>query len=81
MGLEKYEKWKKVTVDELCAYMGFMLLMGILYDYWKNDEVYHYSPVADKISCNRFHEIHRYLHFADNSTLSPPGSPDYDRAG
>ena len=38
MGLEKYKKWNKVTVDELCAYMGFMLLMGIvhhpsLYDY------------------------------------------------
>ena len=86
MGLEKYEKWNKVTVDELCAYMGFMLFMGIvhlpsLYDYWKNDEVYHYSLVADKISRNRFHEIHRYLHFADNSTLSPPGSVDYDRLG
>ena len=86
MGLEKFEKWDKVTVDELCAYMGFMLLMGIvhlpsLYDYWKNDEVYHYSPIADKISRNRFHELHRYLHFVDNSTLSPPGSPDYDRLG
>ena len=78
MGLEKYEKWNKVTVDELCAYMGFMLLMGIvhlpsLYDY--------NSPIADKISRNRFHEIHHYLHFVDNSTLSPPGSPEYDRLG
>ena len=47
MGQEKYEKWDKVTVEELCAYMGFMLLIGIvhlpsLYDYWRNDEVYHY---------------------------------------
>ena len=54
MGLEKFDKWNKVTVEELCAYMGFMLLVGIvhlpsLYDYWKNDEVYHYSPIADKI--------------------------------
>jgi hypothetical protein len=86
MGQEKFDKWNKVTVDELCAYMGFMLLMGIvhlpsLYDYWKNDEVYHYSPIAGKISRNRFHELHRYLHFVDNSTLSPPGSPDYDRLG
>ena len=31
MGLEKFEKWDKVTVDELCAYMGFMLLMGIVH--------------------------------------------------
>ena len=86
MGLEKFEKWNKVTVEELCAYLGFTLLMGIvhlpsLYDYWKNDEVYHYSPIPDKISRNRFHELHRYLHFVDNSTLSPPGSPDYDWLG
>ena len=86
MGMEKFEKWDKVTVDELCAYMGFMLLMGIvhlpsLYDYWKNDEVYHYSPITSKISCNRLLELHRYLHFVDNSTLSPPGSPEYDRLG
>ena len=86
MGLEKFEKWNKVTVEELCAYMGFMLLMGIvhlpsLYDYWKNDEVYHYSPIAEKISRNRFLELHHYLHFVDNSTLSSPESPDYDRLG
>jgi hypothetical protein len=51
VGEEKFGKSNKVTVDELCAYMRFMrfrLLMGIvhlpsLYDYWKNDEVYHYS--------------------------------------
>ena len=26
-------------------------------------------------------DINRYLHFVDNSTLSPRGSPDYDRLG
>ena len=25
--LEKYEKWNTVPVDELCAYMGFILVM------------------------------------------------------
>ena len=86
MGEEKYAKWNEITVEELCAYMGFMLLMGVvhlpsLYDYWKKDEVYNYSPVASRISRNRFLELHRYLHFEDNSTLSPPGSPEYDRLG
>ena len=43
MGLKKFEKWNKVT-EVLCAYMGFMLDMGIvhlpsLYDYRKNDGV------------------------------------------
>ena len=86
MGPEKYDKWTEITVEELCAYMGFMLLMGIVHlpsvdDYWKNDEVYHYSPIAGRISRNRFRELHRYLHFVDNSTLAPPGSPEYDRLG
>ena len=52
-----------------------------LYDYWKNDEVYHYSPIARRISFNRFLELHHYLRFVNNSHLSPPGTPDYDRLG
>ena len=41
---EKYESWDKITIDELTAFMGFMLLMGIvrlpsIADYWKLDEV------------------------------------------
>ena len=66
--------------------MGFMLLMGIVHlpsvdDYWKNDEVYHYSPIAGRISRNWFRELHHYLHFVDNSTVAPPESPEYDRLG
>ena len=73
-------------LKSLCAYMGFMLLMGIVHlpstdDYWKNDEVYHCSPTAGQISRNSFHELHRYLHFVDNSTLASPRSPEYDRLG
>ena len=35
--------------------------MGIVHlppPFLENDEVYHYSPIAYKISCNRFHELH-----------------------
>ena len=76
----------KITVEELQAYMGFMILMGLvklpsIYDYWKRDEIYHYSPIASRISRDRFFELHRYLHFADNATLAPPGSPDYNKLG
>ena len=38
-------------------------------------------PVAGTISRTRFFELQRYLHFADDSTLSPPGNPGYDRLG
>ena len=86
MGEEEYTKWTNVTIDELKAYIGFKILMGIirlpsLYDYWKKDPYYHYGPIANRISRDRFMEIGRYLHFVDNSTLAPPGSDEYDRLG
>ena len=86
MGAEKYESWEKITVDELSAFIGFMLLMGIVHlpsivDYWKRDEVCHYAPVARRISRNRFFDIQRYLHFADNSTPTAPGTPEYKKLG
>ena len=71
---------------EMRAYMGFMILMGIvrllsLCDYWKNDCIFHYSPIADLISQHRFLDIHRYLHFANKESLHEPSSPDYDKLG
>lgn len=86
MSEEKYENWKEISTEDIEAYFGFMILMGInslpsLEDYWKKDPVYHYAPVADCISRDRFLEINRYLHFVDNSTLSPRTSSAYDRLG
>ena len=83
---ERFNSCQPITVEELLAYFGFMILMGLvkltsIYDYWKKDEIYHYAPVASRISRDRFFELHRYLHFTDNSTLSAPGTPEYDRLG
>ena len=50
-------------------------------DYWKKSEYLHYSPIADRIPRDRFLEISRYIHFVDNSTLQPRGSPGHDRLG
>ena len=79
-------QWTPVTTEELCAYMGFMMLMGLvklpsIYDYWQRDEVFHYSPIAGRITRDRFFELHRFLHFVDNFTLSTPGTPGYDKLG
>ena len=57
-----YEKWTKVTAEEILAYFGFMLLMGInhlpsLADYWKLDPTYGNGPVADRITRDWFMEI------------------------
>ena len=78
MGPDKYSSWVEVTVDELRAYFGFSILMGLVQlpainDYWRRDLYFHYSPIADCISRDRFRDIHRYLHFSDNSTLPVQG--------
>ena len=49
----QYDKWTKVTSDEIWMYFGFMILTGInqlfaLVDYWKLDSTYRYRPIADK---------------------------------
>ena len=82
---EQYTDWEKVSIEELRAYFGFRTLMGIvtepaLDDYWRRDEL-HYGPIADRISRQRFRDIHRYLHFEDNSHLPQCGEAGYDRLG
>ena len=86
MGEEQYSKWKIVSVEELKAFFGFLILMGIdhlpsLNDYWSKDPLLHYAPVADRIPRLRFREITRYLHFVNNDDLSPRGNPAHDRLG
>ena len=86
MGDEKFSKWTQITVEELRAFLGFAILMGInilpsIKDYWKRDPLFHYSPIADRITRDRFLEISRYLHFVNNDTLQPRGSDGYDRIG
>ncbi len=78
--------WVEVTAEELYAFLGFNFLMGLnpkpsLGDYWRKHQIYRYSPICDKITRDRYFEISRYLHFVDNSTLSPRNSPNYDRLG
>ena len=86
MGEERYSEWTKVTVEEFCACLGFMILMGLVHlpalsDYWSNDPTYRYDMIANRITRDRFLEVMRYLHFADNSTLPSPGSPNYNKLG
>ena len=86
MGSEKNSYWTPLIVEEMKAYFGFIILMGIvrlpsLYDYWKKDHHYHYAPIASRISRDRFMDIRRYIHFVDNTSLELPGSDGYDRLG
>ena len=86
MGAEKYQSWREITVEDVKAFLGFSILMGInvlpsIGDYWQRDKTLRYAPIADRITRDRFRYISRYLRFVDNSTLAPRGSPNYNRLG
>ena len=73
MGDEMFTKWKRMTVEELKAFLIFHNLMAMnhlpyLDDYWRQDPFLHYTPIADWITRDRYCELSRYLHFADNDT-------------
>ena len=73
--------WTDVTENDIWAFLGFMILMGInqlpaLVDYWKKSSIFRY---ADRISHDRFLQILRNLHFVGNSTLLNIADPGYDR--
>ena len=80
MNSSQYDKWTKLTADELWAYFGFMILnqLPALADYWKLDPTYRYRPIADRITRDRFLEISRYLHFVYNK---PYLDPAYNKLG
>ena len=80
--LEGTDKEWKTNSEEILAYLGFVVLMGIVRepevrDYWAQSPYLHYSPIAGKISRKRFEEISRYFHLVDNSTLPRRGEPGY----
>ena len=86
MGEEKYEKWEELELNDMYAYFGIMIMMGLvslpsLHDYWKRDSLFYCPAIAQKMTRDRFLEIHRYLHFTDNTKLIPPEDPQYDRLG
>ena len=81
-----FSRYRPLTVQEIRAYFGFCMLMAInrlpaTEDYWKRDPIYNYSPIASRISHDRFREIGRCLHFVDNANLVPRGDQGYDRLG
>ena len=66
------------------AYFGFYIFMGLvrepeIRDYWSSDDVFHYSPIAGRISRIRFEEMSWYLHFVNIEELPLCGSPMYHR--
>ena len=65
-----HSTWE-TDLEELKAYLGFMIVMGLnhlpeIRDYWSTDPMLHN---ATRITRDRFEDISRNLHFVDNTDL------------
>ena len=76
--------WYPVTESEMKAWISLYLNMGLvtkpnLNCYWSTDPVLSSPFFPSLMSRNRFFQILRYLHFADNTRAPPRDSADYNK--
>ncbi|XP_068720561.1 piggyBac transposable element-derived protein 4-like [Montipora capricornis] len=80
----RLDKWQDVTAQDLCAYFGMCIIMGInslpkIPMYWSSDSFIGNSDIQNVMTKNRFEEISQYIHFNDSSQEPPRGVDNYDR--
>ena len=73
-----------ISREELMAFIGINIAMGIislptLNDYWSTDPILAHAWFRTIMSRNRFRQILRFIHVADNSSAPLRSDPDYDR--
>ena len=49
LGEKAETNWANMNRSEIFAFLGMAILMGVAH-YWQKDPVFHYSPVAERIS-------------------------------
>ena len=81
---ERYRKWDIITTEDLIAYFGIMIAMGMvrlpaLADYRKQDPLSQCTIISESMACDRFFEIYRFLHFVDINTMPLPTDENYDK--
>jgi hypothetical protein len=84
MGDDEYWKWDKVGMDDVYAYFGIMIMMGLvqlpaLHDYWSKNPLFYCPAIAERMPRDRFLQIHKFLHFADNDHIVQMDQPGHDR--
>ena len=77
--------WEDVTVPEMKAFTGILILMGIvklprLDMYWQvKHPLIATEGMSSIMSRIRFEQIYRFLHLADSSQQVPAGQPGHDK--
>ena len=68
-----HQKWKTTTDDEITKFLGIICYMGLvkypkISDYWSKKKIYKNAVVPKIMARNRFQQLLRFIHFADNET-------------
>lgn len=76
--------WKDVTLEELKAFFGLNIAMGIVKlpeakMYWQQKWLTNVPAFGQVMPRNRFFQILRYLHVSDDAAIVPVGQPGYDK--
>ena len=77
--------WSDVTVEEMKAFVGMLILMGILQlprleMYWQTTHpLIATTGMSAVMSRVRFEQIYRFLHLANSSDQVPSGQPGHDK--
>ena len=77
-------KWKEITAEELKAWIGMHILMGVhqlpeLKNYWSTDPILNVQSAARVMTAERLKKITETLHVNDNCTNPPRGQPGHDK--
>ena len=77
-------KWHDTTRQEVKAYFGMCLVMGInnlprLAMYWSSDPFIGNTGIQNIMTKNRFEELSQYLHFSNSETEPQRGEENFDR--
>ena len=80
----RLEKWQDTTREEVKAYFGICLIMGInslprLAMYWSSDPFIGNTGIQNVMTKNRFEELSEYLHFSNSATEPQRGEENFDR--
>ena len=77
--------WVDVTSNDIKVFIAICLAMGILklpriHDYWRQKQwFFAISSFTKVMSRDRFRQIHRYLHFCNETAAIPRGNEGYDK--
>lgn len=79
--VQKSGKSTNTDADEMEQFVGIFLMTGLIpfpqYHFYWNEKL-QFTPVSQTMSKNRFKQLRRYFHAADNSKILPKGDPGFD---